>query len=119
MKTLRYGFWAIVGLCLIIVGLGNRGEVTVHAMPTPLADLLRISPDVSLPLFVVIFISVGVGLLIGFLWEWVREFRIRSDARAKAREVAALRKEVADLRAKSASPEKGDDVLALLDAPAR
>ena len=119
MKTLRYGFWAIVALCLIIVGLGNRSMVTVHAMPTPLADLLSISPDISLPLFVVIFISVGVGLLIGFLWEWVREFRIRSDARAKSREVDALRREVSDLRAKTGSSEKGDDVLALLDAPAR
>ncbi len=119
MKTLRYGFWAIVGLCLIIVGLGNRGAVTVKAMPDPLAELLSISPDVSLPLFVVIFISVGAGLLIGFLWEWVREFRIRSDARSKAREVDALRREVADLRSKAGTPDKGDDVLALLDAPAR
>ncbi len=119
MKTLRYGFWAIVGLCLIIVGLGNRAEVTVQAMPTPFADFLQISPNVSLPLFIVIFLSVGAGLLIGFLWEWVREFRIRSDARAKTREVNALRREVADLRAKTGSTDKGDDVLALLDAPAR
>lgn len=119
MKMLRYSFWAIVGLCLIIVGLANRGEVIVRAMPRSLADLLGISPDISLPLFIVIFAGVAAGLLIGFLWEWVREYRIRSEARAKAREVEALRREVKELRAKTGSGERGDDVLALLDAPAR
>ena len=117
MKTLRYAFWAIVALCLIIVGLANRGEVVLRAMPQSLADFLGLSPDVSLPLFVVIFIAVAAGLMIGFLWEWVREHRIRAEARARAREVEALRREVADLRAKSGRGEKGDDVLALLDSP--
>ena len=119
MKTLRYSFWAIVALCLIIVGLANRGIVTVRAMPEAFAGLFGISPDVQVPLYAVIFLGVGLGLLIGFLWEWVREFRIRAEARAKAREVEALRREVADLKSKTASPDKGDDVLALLDARAR
>ena len=26
MKTLRYAFWAIVGLCLIMVGVANRRD---------------------------------------------------------------------------------------------
>lgn len=114
MKTLRYAFWAIVGLCLILVGLANRSEVTVRAMPEALSDLLGISPDVQLPLFIVIFAGVGAGLLIGFLWEWVREHRQRAQGRAKAREVEALRRELAALKAKST--EGGDDVLALIEA---
>jgi len=117
MKTLRYAFWALVALCLIVVGLANRGMVTVRAMPGRLADLLGLSPDVTLPLFVVIFLGVGAGLLIGFLWEWLREFRIRSDARAKTREVDALRREVEVL--KSSKLNDKDDVLALLDASSR
>jgi uncharacterized integral membrane protein len=112
MKSIRYGFWAIIGLCLILVGLSNQGPVTVRAMPDALANLLGLSSDVQLPLFVVMFISVGVGLLIGFLWEWVREHRIRADARASSRQVAALKQEVAALkRDQQADP---DDVLALL-----
>ena len=113
MKTLRYGFWAIVGLCLIIVGLANREVVTLRAMPEPLADLLRVSPDVNLPLFMVIFAGVGAGLLIGFLWEWVREHRMRADARAKAREVDALKREVDSL--KTEKHEGKDEVIALLE----
>ena len=115
MKTIRYAFWAIVAVCLVLVGLGNTTEVTVRAMPEAISGLLGISPDVQLPLFIVIFIGVAAGLLIGFLWEWVRESRIRSDGRAKAREAEALKREVADLRASKAR-ENGDDVLALIDA---
>jgi len=45
----------------------------------------------------------------------VRESRLRSDGRAKAREAEALKREVADLRATKASKD-GDDILALIDA---
>lgn len=114
MKTVRYLFWGIVGLCLILIGLANRGMVTVRAMPADMADLLGISPDVSLPLFVVIFLGVGTGLLIGFVWEWLREHRQRAEARVKARELEALRREVEQLRGEAAKAS-GDDVLALLD----
>ncbi len=115
MKTIRYTFWAVIGLCLILIGLANRDFVTVRAMPQALADLLGLSPDITLPLFVVIFIGVGAGLVIGFLWEWVREHRIRADARGKSREVESLKREVAQLRGAVATAQGEDDVLALLE----
>ena len=115
MKTIRYTFWAIVGLCLILIGLANRDIVTVRAMPEALGNLLGLSPDIRLPMFVVIFLGVGAGLTIGFFWEWVREHRIRADARGKAREVESLKREVAQLRGATGSQVDGDDVLALLE----
>ena len=115
MKTILYSFWAIVGLCLILIGLANRDAVTVRAMPEAVGDLAGVTPDVQLPLFVVIFISVGAGLMIGFLWEWVREHRMRADARGKAREVESLRREVDQLRGAAAGAKSDDDVLALLE----
>lgn len=115
MKTIRYAFWAVVALCLILIGLANRDPVTVRAMPVWLSDLLGLSPDVTLPLFVVIFIGVGAGLAIGFLWEWLREYRIRADGRAKSREVAALRQELQQMRRDSVGATSDDDVLALLE----
>ena len=115
MKTIRYAFWALVGLCLILVGLANRDPVTLRAMPEALGDLFGLSPDIQLPLFVEIFLGVAAGLMIGFLWEWVREHRQRAEGRARAREVDALRREVASLRAEHATADDGDDVLALLD----
>jgi hypothetical protein len=52
-------------------------------------------------------------LLIGFLWEWVREYRQRAEGRLKSREVERLRRELAALKVKTA--DNGDDVLALLE----
>ena len=113
MKTIRYAFWAIVALCLILVGLANRQIVNVRAMPEAFSDFLGIAPDVDVPLFIVLFAGVGVGLLIGFLWEWVREHRVRADARAKAREVKALQREVEAL--KKSDAKGGNDVLAMIE----
>ena len=119
MKTLKYIFWAVVAVVLVLVGLANRDMTTLQAMPTAFANLFGISPQITLPLFIVIFLALGAGLLLGLIWEWIREYPERVEARARAREIESLRREVAQLRSASASPAKGDDVLALLDTPKR
>ena len=119
MKTLKYVFWAVVAVVLVLVGLANRDMTTLQAMPTAFANLFGISPQITLPLFIVIFLALGAGLLLGLIWEWIREYPERVEARARAREIENLRREIAQLRSASASPAKGDDVLALLDAPKR
>ena len=114
MKMLRTGFWVIVGVCLIVVGLANRSLVTVRAMPEALSNLLGLSPDIELPLFVVIFLGVALGLLIGFFWEWLREHHFRAEARSRGREVVQLRREMDRMR--DSDGDGKDDILALLDA---
>jgi len=113
MKFIKLGFWGIVAICLVILGMANRDIVTLRAMPEVLATPLGVSPDIQLPLFMALFIGVGLGLLIGFLWEWVREHNLRADRRAKAREVEVLRREVDAL--KDQKHEGKDEVVALLD----
>lgn len=113
MKTLRYAFWGIVALCLVLVGLANTEVVLLRAMPPALASLLGISPDIEIPLFMAIFLGVGVGLLIGFLWEWIREHKNRAEGRANAREAAQLRRELD--RLKDMDGDGKDDVLQLVE----
>ena len=113
MKTIRYAFWAVIAFFLIVIGLANRDIVTVSAMPDAFSDFLGMAPSTELPLFIVIFVGIAFGLLIGFLWEWIREYRQRAEGRLKAREVEALRREISKLKTKS--EDKGDDVLAILD----
>ena len=62
MKAIKLIFWALVAICLITVGLANRGMVTLRALPQALADFAGVSPDIDLPLFVVIFAAVAVGV---------------------------------------------------------
>ncbi|MBL4812917.1 MAG: LapA family protein [Rhodobacteraceae bacterium] len=113
MKTIQYAFWGLIGLCLVVLGLANRGTVTLRAMPETVSEFLGISPDIQLPLYLVIFLGVAVGLLIGFFWEWLREGKLRASSRGKTREVAALQREVG--RLKTEKNEGKDDVIALLD----
>ncbi|WP_373636728.1 LapA family protein [Yoonia sp. BS5-3] len=115
MKTIRYAFWGIILVLLVLVGLANSSYVTLRAMPVALGDLFGISPDIDLPLYVVLFIGVGAGLLIGFLWEWLRESRMRAERRVKAREVERLKREVDQLKGAAAGAKDDDDVLALLE----
>ncbi len=114
MKTLRYAFWAIVAVCLIMVGLANRGVVTVRAMPETFAQFFALSPDISVPLFVVIFAGFALGLLVGFVWEWLREHAQRAEARAKTAEIARLNRELGKMQVEKSVGK--DEVLALLDA---
>jgi NhaP-type Na+/H+ or K+/H+ antiporter len=113
MKTLRIAFWAVIAIVLVMVGLSNRGAVTLRAMPQSLADLFGIAPDVSVPLFVVIFAGVAIGLLIGFVWEWLREWNERAESRAKDAEIVRLNAQVARMSAEKAVGK--DEVLALVE----
>lgn len=113
MRYIRYIFWASVGLVLIIVALANRGFVVVNIVPQELAGFLPLPNTYSVPMFLVILAAILAGLLIGFVWEYIREYKQRSDAAKRKRELGRLEREVKGLRAKSG--EGKDDVLALLE----
>lgn len=113
MKYVRYLCIAVFGIALIGVALANRGIVEVKVLPTELASLFALNPSVKLPLFAVIFGGIIIGLLIGFVWEWMREHAHRSQAAQVAREKRQLEREVT--RLKSEKHADKDDVLALLD----
>ena len=70
-----------------------------------------------MPLFLVILASAVVGLVIGFVWEWLREHKHRKVARVGRKQVASLSREVSQLREAKAEPR--DEVLTLLDEAGR
>ncbi|MGV6811968.1 MAG: LapA family protein [Brevirhabdus sp.] len=113
MRTIKYIFLGLVGLALLLVAVANRGAVSLKLIPQELADVVGMNFEVSLPLFSVILGGVVVGLLIGFVWEWLREHKHRRDVVRKTREVSKLEREVKTLK-KSTDPQK-DEVLALLE----
>lgn len=113
MRYIRYAFLATLGVVLISIALANRGTVTLNLLPGPMADLSGMHYSISLPLFVVIFASIIAGLMIGFAWEWMREYKIRAAAGRAERELAQTKREVRRLKGKS--EEDKDEVLALLE----
>lgn len=113
MRYIRYAFLAGLGIVLISVSLANRGIVTLQLLPDALAELVGSNWSINLPLFVVILGGIVVGLIVGFIWEWLREYKHRRVASVKDREVRKLEREVTKL--KDEKHQGKDDVLAILD----
>ena len=113
MRYIRYAFLACLGLVLISVAMANRTGVQLALLPDELAALVGINQKIELPLFVVIFASIVTGLLLGFVWEWLREHKHRAEVVRKQGEVKKLKREVS--RLKGGNTAQKDDVLALLD----
>lgn len=113
MRTIRLAFLAILAVALVAVAFGNRDLVTLRVLPAELDGLVGFSWTVNLPLFIVVFLSIIAGLIIGFIWEWIRESTVRSEAAKHKSEAHALKREVNKLKTEPTEPK--DDVLALLE----
>lgn len=113
MRYIRYLCIATFAVALVSVAMANRDAVSLQVLPAELSGLFAMNPSVQLPLFVVILGSILAGLLIGFVWEWIREYGERAEAAKQAREMRRLRRELEKLQAEK--HEGKDEVLALLD----
>lgn len=113
MRYIKYLLLAAIAVVLVCVSLANREMVMLELLPADLAGLMGMEYSINLPLFVVIFGGVGVGLLVGFLWEWIREHKQRAEAAAQRHEMDRMRREIKRLKADK--HEGNDDVLAILD----
>ena len=113
MRYFRHLIFSIIALLLVIVALANRESVVLTLVPNGLAGVLGFNFQAKVPLFIVIFLGVGVGLLIGFVWEWLREIKYRNAAKFEHRQVARLGRELTKL--KTGNAKEQDDILFLLD----
>ncbi|MFD2740843.1 lipopolysaccharide assembly protein LapA domain-containing protein [Sulfitobacter aestuarii] len=116
MRYIRYICIAIFALALISVALANRAVVPLKILPTEVSGWFALNPQIELPLFIVILASLLAGLLVGFVWEWIREHGERAEKARLARERRRLEREVARLRGEKHQGK--DDVLVLLDETA-
>jgi len=114
IRYLKYLFLAAVALVLILMAFANRELVLVEVLPADLSPWLGgLQYSIELPLFIVILAAVMIGVLVGFVWEWLREHRHRSEAKTQKRTAQQLEREVATL--KGPTQDGGDDILALVD----
>jgi len=113
MRYVRYLCIAIFALALISIALANRAIVPLRVLPDEVSGWFALNPQIQMPLFLVILGSIVAGLLVGFVWEWIREYGQRAEAARQAREMRRLEREIA--RLKSEKHKGKDDVFALLD----
>ena len=113
MRYIRYASIAIFAVALILIALANRGMVMVKLLPDEVAALAALNPSYEVPLFIVIFGGIVAGLIVGFVWEWIREAKERMAAARQLREMQQMRAEIR--RLKGEKHQGKDEVLAILD----
>ena len=86
MRIIKYLVLAAILIVLVAVALANRGPMTLRLLPDEIAGLFGLNYDLTLPVFVVILGTFLLGLVFGFVWEWLREHKHRVTARVEQRE---------------------------------
>jgi len=114
MTYIRYALLGVVLLLAVTVALANRGAVTLALWPAGVSSILGFGVAVTLPLFVVVILTFGLGLLVGLGWEWLRERGIRAEAARLRRELATARQTAVPASARTAPR---DEILALVEPP--
>jgi uncharacterized integral membrane protein len=113
IRAIKYLFLITVAVALVILAMANRDPVTLTLLPQELALWSGVEVAIELPLFLVILGGVVTGLLVGFVWEWLREHRHRAAAKTNQREAKKLEREVQAL--KGTRNENRDEILALVE----
>jgi len=85
----------LLGLILVVFAVANRHFVTVSLDPFNSANP---SISVSLPLFVLIFALVILGVIVGSVATWFRQASWRRTARALDADVRILHQELEGMR---------------------
>ena len=112
MRLIRTLFLFCLATLLILLSLANSEKVTLYFLPENLMALSEIEIAVNIPLFLVFFTGIFIGLVIGFVWEWLREYKFRVDANNYQKRLFIAENELSELYAKE---NKKDDVLTLLE----
>lgn len=113
-RFLRLVVIGLFGLVLLAVASANRAPVTLRLLPPDFEPFLGGGWLIDLPLFVVIFAGILLGIGLGFVLEWLRASAVRSAASQHRRQVGRLEREVS--RLKDTKGDKPDDIMALLES---
>jgi uncharacterized integral membrane protein len=95
-------FWLVLvplAIVILMFAVANREIVTVSFDPF---SSTQPAASVSVPLFVLIFALVILGVIIGGVAAWLRQASHRRAARLRHSDVAALRREIDSLNVKLA-----------------
>ena len=93
------GWVVLVPLCLVLIvfALANRQLVVVNFNPLVPSESLA-TPGVGVPLFLVLFTVLLVGVVLGGVATWFAQAHHRRDERSLRREAERLGREVDALR---------------------
>ncbi len=100
-RFLNYFILVPLAIILVVLAVANRHSVVLSFDPF---DTVSPALSVSVPLFVLLFATLAIGVVIGGFAVWLRQGRWRRQARHERGEADRLRREVERRRAIPAAP---------------
>lgn len=113
LRLIKLLFLALVLVALVFLFFANNDPVTLNLMPDVMANAMGMQNELTLPLFVVVTGALLIGIVVGFVLEWLREHRFRAEAKTQRRKASELEREV--VAVKGGKRDSQDDVLAILE----
>ena len=104
LRFIRLTVMVLLAVVILTLAVTNRQDVLIYLDPIAGKDF---APAIQAPLYVVIFVCVMVGVVLGALSMWVGQGRWRRQAKARSSEVQKLKREMALLETELASLKKG------------
>ncbi|MEH6404603.1 MAG: LapA family protein [Sneathiella sp.] len=89
MKIFSWAFLAILGVAIVILSMGNKGDVSFSFFPLPF--------EMEVPLFALILAGGFLGVLLGAVRTGITTAKARGENRQGRREIAKLQGEVTRL----------------------
>jgi uncharacterized integral membrane protein len=104
-----------LGIVIVMFAVANREIITMSFDPF---DSAKPAAAFRMPLFILIFVLVGVGVLIGGIAAWLRQHKWRVRARRAEADVRKLRTELDAQRSMAPPPPVRDAQPPLIIPPA-
>ena len=105
MRYFKLLIWVLVSIILVIFALGNNQAVQVYLLPSTFTHTLVSRSIFSIPLFIVVYLALLIGVVFGFIFEYFREYKYRLDLRKNKKELRSLRIEVQELKLKTVNAD--------------
>lgn len=112
-RYIRVIFLTCLSIIILTLAVANRELVDIRILPSELEGFFGDGMIFSIPIFVLFLCGVIFGLFVGFVWEWIREMKLRSASSRKSKELAKVENELNQL--KRDSGHNDDEVLLLLN----
>jgi hypothetical protein len=112
MRFISFLLVAIGTIAVIFLSVANRQLVRVNLTPDFTDYGLPAVPGYDLPLFAIALVCGTLGFIFGAAREYLREARLRREAKQHKREMVALRRELDALRGAQRA-EEDEDLLML------
>ncbi|MDG1459790.1 MAG: lipopolysaccharide assembly protein LapA domain-containing protein [Pseudoprimorskyibacter sp.] len=113
MRYILYVFLGVLVAFLVSLSVANMHPLTLNLLPDGLVDAFGFQHTSMFPVFVVVWVAFAIGLAMGYIIEYLREWGHRRQAARQANDLKQLEREVA--RVKGQRDEGKDEILALVD----